>query len=164
MAFNIQKKYKSLLKSAVISVISGAIPALIIFSLCNIFIKSHRLLYLEKITMYKIRWAMPLMIGLTITLFIMTFFIGREERKNEKLWEEQDAERKHSSGITGVNEFGLIDDSREKGFLSIYGEEIVAGKDHGTLYMIFKFLSILFLCMTVPSTLVMLCMMLSVKL
>ena len=40
--------------------------------------------------------------------------------------------------------FGLVDDDWDKGFLSIYGEEIKPGKDHGTAYMVFKFLSIFF--------------------
>ena len=48
-----------------------------------------------------------------------------------------------------------------KDFLSIYGEEIKPGKDHGTAYMVFKFLSIFFLWATAFMVLGMLCMMLS---
>ena len=52
-------------------------------------------------------------------------------------------------------------DDWDKGFLSIYGEEIKPGKDHGTAYMVFKFLSILSLSATAFMVLGMLCMMLS---
>ena len=54
-----------------------------------------------------------------------------------------------------------VDDDWDKGFLSIYGEEIKPGKDHGTAYMVFKFLSIFFLWATAFMVLGMLCMMLS---
>ena len=69
--------------------------------------------------------------------------------------------RLKKKSITNANMFGLVDDDWDKGFLSIYGEEIKPGKDHGTAYMVFKFLSIFFLWATAFMVLGMLCMMLS---
>lgn len=149
-----------MLKNAIISVGIGAVPAFVVLWLCNLFMKVNELSYMERITMYKIRITMPLAIGITVMLFAMVFFVGREERKTNKEVEEE-IKRSHTSGITGVNKFGLADDDWEKGFLSIYGEEVKAGSDHGTSYMIFKFLSILSLSATVFLVLGMLCMMLS---
>ena len=102
---------------------------------------------------------MPLMIGITVMLFAMVSFISRDEKKINKEIEKE--KRSHTSSITNANMFGLVDDDWDKGFLSIYGEEIKPGKDHGTAYMVFKFLSIFSLSATAFMVLGMLCMMLS---
>ena len=144
-------KTKRMLKNAAISVGIGAVPAFVVLWLCNLFMKVNELTYMARMTMYKIRITMPLMIGITVMLFAMVSFISRDEKEK----------RSHTSSITNANMFGLVDDDWDKGFLSIYGEEIKPGKDHGTAYMVFKFLSIFFLWATAFMVLGMLCMMLS---
>lgn len=152
-------KSKKMLKNAIISVVIGAVPAFVVLWLCNLFMKVNELSYMERITMYKIRITMPLAIGITVMLFAMVTFISRDEKRINKEIEKE--KRSHTSSITNANMFGLVDDDWEKGFLSIYGEEVKSGSDHGTSYMIFKFLSILSLSATVFLVLGMLCMMLS---
>ena len=141
-------KTKRMLKNAAISVGIGAVPAFVVLWLCNLFMKVNELTYMARMTMYKIRITMPLMIG-----------ISRDEKRINKEIEKE--KRSHTSSITNANMFGLVDDDWDKGFLSIYGEEIKPGKDHGTAYMVFKFLSIFFLWATAFMVLGMLCMMLS---
>ena len=145
-------KTKKMLKNAAISVVIGAVPAFVVLWLCNLFMKVNELTLMARITMYKIRITMPLMI-------VMVTFISRDEKRINKEIEEE--KRSHTSSITRANQFGMVDDDWKKGFLSIYGEEIKPGKDHGTAYMVFKFLSIFFLWATVFLVLAMLCMMLS---
>lgn len=152
-------KTKRMLKNAAISVGIGAVPAFVVLWLCNLFMKVNELTYMARMTMYKIHITMPLMIGITVMLFAMVSFISRDEKRINKEIEKE--KRSHTSSITNANMFGLVDDDWDKGFLSIYGEEIKPGKDHDTLYMVFKFLSIFFLWATVFLVLGMLCMMLS---
>ena len=142
-------KTKRMLKNAAISVGIGAVPAFVVLWLCNLFMKVNELTLIARITMYKIRITMPLMVS----------FISRDEKRINKEIEKE--KRSHTSSITNANMFGLVDDDWDKGFLSIYGEEIKPGKDHGTAYMVFKFLSIFFLWATAFMVLGMLCMMLS---
>lgn len=66
--------------------------------------------------------------------FAMVSFISRDEKRINKEIEKE--KRSHTSSITNANMFGLVDDDWDKGFLSIYGEEIKPGKDHGTAYMV----------------------------
>ena len=155
----IMNKTKRMLKNAAISVGIGAVPAFVVLWLCNLFMKVNELTLIARITMYKIRITMPLMIGITVMLFAMVSFISRDEKRINKEIEKE--KRSHTSSITNANMFGLVDDDWDKGFLSIYGEEIKPGKDHGTAYMVFKFLSVLSLSATAFMVLGMLCMMLS---
>ena len=135
-------KTKRMLKNAAISVGIGAVPAFVVLWLCNLFMKVNELTLIAR-----------------VMLFAMVSFISRDEKRINKEIEKE--KRSHTSSITNANMFGLVDDDWDKGFLSIYGEEIKPGKDHGTAYMVFKFLSIFFLWATVFLVLGMLCMMLS---
>ena len=64
-------KTKRMLKNAAISVGIGAVPAFVVLWLCNLFMKVNELTYMARMTMYKIRITMPLMIGITVMLFAM---------------------------------------------------------------------------------------------
>ena len=71
-------KTKRMLKNAAISVGIGAVPAFVVLWLCNLFMKVNELTYMARMTMYKIRITMPLMIGITVMLF------GECEKKSVK--------------------------------------------------------------------------------
>ena len=118
-------KTKRMLKNAAISVGIGAVPAFVVLWLCNLFMKVNELTLIARITMYKIRITMHLMIGITVMLFAMVSFISRDEKRINKEIEKE--KRSHTSSITNANMFGLVDDDWDKGFLSIYGEEIKPG-------------------------------------
>ena len=77
-------KTKRMLKNAAISVGIGAVPAFVVLWLCNLFMKVNELTYIARITMYKIRITMPLMIGITVMLFAMVSFISRDEKRINK--------------------------------------------------------------------------------
>ena len=151
-------KTKRMLKNAAMSVGIGAVPAFVVLWLCNLFMKVNELTYMARMTMYKICITMPLMIGITVMLFAMVSFISRDEK------ELQEIEKKSVHTLQVLPMLICLDLSMMIGikvFLSIYGEEIKPGKDHGTAYMVFKFLSIFFLWATAFMVLGMLCMMLS---
>ena len=115
-------KTKRMLKNAAISVGIGAVPAFVVLWLCNLFMKVNELTYMARMTMYKIRITMPLMIGITVMLFAMVSFISRDEKRINKEIEKE--KRSHTSSITNANMFGLVDDDWDKGFLSIYVKKL----------------------------------------
>ena len=80
----IMNKTKRMLKNAAISVGIGAVPAFVVLWLCNLFMKVNELTYMARMTMYKIRITMPLMIGITVMLFAMVSFISRDEKRINK--------------------------------------------------------------------------------
>lgn len=98
-------KTKRMLKNAAISVGIGAVPAFVVLWLCNLFMKVNELTYMARMTMYKIRITMPLMIGITVMLFAMVSFISRDEKKINKEIEKE--KRSHTSSITNANMFDL---------------------------------------------------------
>ena len=85
----IMNKTKRMLKNAAISVGIGAVPAFVVLWLCNLFMKVNELTYIARITMYKIRITMPLMIGITVMLFAMVSFISRDEKRINKEIEKE---------------------------------------------------------------------------
>ncbi len=81
-----------MLKNAAISVGIGAVPAFVVLWLCNLFMKVNELTYMARMTMYKIRITMPLMIGITVMLcFAMVSFISRDEKRINKEIEKRKA-------------------------------------------------------------------------
>ena len=78
-------KTKRMLKNAAISVGIGAVPAFVVLWLCNLFMKVNELTYMARMTMYKIRITMPLMIGITVMLFAMVSFISTKRLKKKSV-------------------------------------------------------------------------------
>lgn len=152
-------KGKLFVKTILKGILLGCLSSAVIFMLCTIYINTLNVA--KRSAASDARLFMCVVFGVTVCLGMISMFIGREERKAEKLWKNENKEKYGSVG--GINIAGLIDDSQGKEFCDIYGNRIKAGDDHGTAFMIFKFLFIFSLFITVVSSFALILMLISLK-
>lgn len=160
-----KNKYRVLLKSIVFGVIAGAVGAAMVYGACTIYIRGLNLDVDMASFASGVRRFMSVAIGITCMLAFITARLGREEKKDERNWHEQNRQmaKDFNSDIKGVNLAGLIDDTQGKEFSTLFGERIKVGEDHGTFYMISKTLMLFSLFITISSSLIMICMLISLK-
>lgn len=158
-------KYKILLRSSAFGIAAGIIAAGIVYGVCTLYINSLTLNLNTASFAVSIRRIMSAMIGITCMFAFITVWLGREEKKNVQNWREHNRQmaKDFNSDIKGVNLAGLIDDTQGKEFSTLFGERIKVGEDHGTFYMIFKTIMLISLFITVSSSLILICMLISLN-
>lgn len=152
-------KGKLFVKTILKGILSGCLSSAVIFIVCTIYINT--LDAAKRSAAYDARLFLCIVFGITVCFGMISMFIGREERKAEKLWKNENKEK--YGGVGGINIAGLIDDSQGKEFCDIYGNRIKAGDDHGTWFLVFRFLFVFALFVTVSSSLILIFMLASLK-
>ncbi|MCD8180651.1 MAG: hypothetical protein LUF26_04125 [Firmicutes bacterium] len=160
-----KRKHKLLIKSLIIGIVCGALAAAVVCALCTVYISTMTLDAETASLTGSMRALFMAVIGAVTFFGAVKIIMGREERRMEREWQEDNRRTSSSydSDIIGVNIAGLIDDTQVKKFTTIYGEKVEAGDDHGAVYMLFNLLFLISLFIAVAVSIVLVLMFVSLK-